>query len=259
MRKRVATIRFKVLLQANFSISLAPEARGGRAFTLVELLVVLGIIGVLVGLLLPAVRGARDQAASIKCQSNLRQLYLAQTYYADANNGRFATPHPPSASSAFPSWIETLRPFVQKLEGWRSPVQDCPVDSFERPAHLLSYGVNSHVFLENWQARRDRKADHSRIILMGDRPGSGQDFLVTEDKYFVSFNWATGQPAWYHSEAHDARGTYRHTNSTTANFVMLDGHVESFKAGDLLRDSGHWYWGVHDIEKFDFLGSCCGE
>jgi len=58
-----------------------------RAFTLVEMLVVIAVVALLVGLLLPALAGAREAGRGAACLSNLRQMFLACRIYADEHGG----------------------------------------------------------------------------------------------------------------------------------------------------------------------------
>ena len=82
--------------------------RRSRAFTLVELLVVIGIIATLIAILLPALGRARDSARQIKCMSNMRQLVMAWQAYASENKGMICgsnTPQMGTKGEAEYSWV----------------------------------------------------------------------------------------------------------------------------------------------------------
>lgn len=63
------------------------QRRRQQAFTLVELLVVIGVIALLISVLMPALNSARSSAKLVQCQSNFKQVYNALVVYANQNKG----------------------------------------------------------------------------------------------------------------------------------------------------------------------------
>ena len=94
--------------------------RKRKGFTLIELLVVIAIIALLMAILLPILRGARNQARAVVCQSNLRQWGKTLALYVEDNQGSlpprlidvwmllrgsFETDHSRRASPQYEVWV----------------------------------------------------------------------------------------------------------------------------------------------------------
>ena len=89
-----------------FTMFTRSNATRRNAFTLVELLVVIGIIALLVGILMPALTKARQQAQATQCLSNLRQLNQAMLMFANVNRGHLPQTGGPRANDKEPTVID---------------------------------------------------------------------------------------------------------------------------------------------------------
>ncbi len=122
-------------------------------FTLVELLVVIGIIALLVSILLPALNKANEDARRVRCLSNQRQLVMAWQMYASDNKGHIVGANTPAYPQS-PWWywaaagntLETLSngklwPYVKNYDVYR-----CPND---RVMYTHTYSINGYLAGEN--------------------------------------------------------------------------------------------------------------
>jgi prepilin-type N-terminal cleavage/methylation domain-containing protein/prepilin-type processing-associated H-X9-DG protein len=201
-----------------------------RAFTLIELLVVIAIIAILAAMLLPALASAKQRAWTIACNSNLHQISLGMTMYADDTRGLY-----PESRGSIPwnntnpdaptnGWMQQIFPFVQNTNIYHCPAnkllpqaQQSAFNYFNgaRAAYIASDPVNPHFD----PVKSTRIAFGSTYVLSGDTLDFSPDDCDKDD---YSQNCvggpANGMP-WEEWQAH----------SKGQNILFADGHAKWYK------------------------------
>jgi prepilin-type N-terminal cleavage/methylation domain-containing protein len=216
-------------------------------FTLVELLVVIGIIAMLMSLLAPALVRIREQAKSAQCKSNLKQIGNELVLYAHYNRGWM---YPVGAwdGSKFeslgankPPWgrwpVYVFKwPFprapnpvpgtlsAEQEKAWTPPIMLCPSDIEPPTGH--SYILNKHLVLSPEQvvrfSTRVAGRSHAEIVLMGEKKVGQYDYYME-----LRRNPDPTQPVDPNiSEFDDVVEPYKHGIKVGSNYLYLDLHVD---------------------------------
>jgi prepilin-type N-terminal cleavage/methylation domain-containing protein/prepilin-type processing-associated H-X9-DG protein len=215
-----------------------PSGTVSSAFTLVELLVVMAIIAVLAGILLPVLSVARERARETECKSNLRQVGMALTMYANRWDDYFPIVHGDDYENPLPptiEWWEFLEPY-----GLKRQYMLCASDP-----HKGNEEVESYVYNGMFAFTKTRPAvkDPTGKIIVSER-GDAESVLLH-----------TGYPGWKDVELwREKIAEERHGDF--ANYLFVDGHVKAMTFADTLGEEigGDGYrnnTNLHYLPEFD--------
>jgi prepilin-type N-terminal cleavage/methylation domain-containing protein/prepilin-type processing-associated H-X9-DG protein len=170
--------------------------RHPRAFTLIEVLVVIAIVGVLVGLLLPAVQRVRESAARAGCSNNLKQIALATLAYHDAQ-GAFpvnSLPGPVGPYGAmYPSWswLARILPYIEQDNLYR--LGKIPANTLYDSRDVAAAQLRLFLCPSDNSSQDGPRPDAADLgVFFPPFIPAGQ----TNYKGVSGANWAWGDPRW---------------------------------------------------------------
>jgi len=202
-----------------------------RGFTLVELLVVIGVIAVLIAMLLPALSKAQQQSKWVKCQSNMRSI--GQSLYMYGLEWRGAI-YPRGFGAGTIPRENCMPAHIFKPAIWNPPIMLCPADDPE-PAYEHSYIINDHLGENGMKfgSKPPRGLSSADVVVMGEKVTTEPDYYmnkVKEASGVVTTDYGTGKVE-----------LYRHGFRLGSNYLYLDMHVETFrKLGSLQKGADPW-------------------